>query len=129
MRFWQLLACLLLGTFTAVGCGSSTPSDSTTSNSYNAYETCYSTQDICAEGLLFCAPTSLPVSSGYTGYFCTSGCTSDSSCLQVPQNYSAVCVNGQCYLSCPGGSATCPGDQGCFTFDTTSGGQLDLCTP
>ena len=51
-----------------------------------------------------------------------------SDCLQVPSNYSAACVNGQCYLTCPSGSVSCPYSQGCFTFDSNAG-PISLCTP
>jgi hypothetical protein len=75
--------------------------------------------------------TNLPASSGATGLFCTSGCTDDTDCFQVSPNYPAVCVNNLCYLTCLSSSSTCPGfgDQGCFTFTTSSGDLLDLCTP
>ncbi len=133
MRFWKLLACLL-GAFTAVGCGSSSPSNGTAPIVDNPYETCYS-GDICANpsaypNLLSCLSTSLPASSG-AGFFCTSGCSSDIDCYQVSQNYPAVCVNNLCYLTCLSSSTTCPGfgDQGCFTFTSSSGDLLDLCAP
>jgi hypothetical protein len=92
----------------------------------NPYETCYA-GDICAGGLT-CAATTLPATSGYTGYFCTSVCYTDSDCVQVPTNYTATCVNSQCYLTCPAGRSTCPYDQSCFTFDSSLG-SIDLCTP
>jgi len=90
------------------------------------YESCLA-GEVCAKGL-YCTPTNLPASSGISGYFCTSGCTYDSDCLQLVQNYDAVCVSNLCYLTCPSGSSTCPYDQGCFTFDTNID-TLDLCTP
>jgi hypothetical protein len=99
MKTWRLAGCLLLGIATASACGSSSPSNNAPIVD-NPYETCYA-GDICASGLT-CAATTLPASSGYTGYFCTSGCTYDVDCLQVPTNYSALCVNGQCYLGCLG---------------------------
>ena len=123
MNIRQFLTCALFGVVMAAGCGSST----STSSSPDPYETCYA-RDICAGGL-FCAATNLPASSGYTGYFCTSGCDYDSDCVQVPANYSAACVNRQCYLTCPAGNYTCPYDQDCFTFYSSDGYSVDLCTP
>lgn len=131
MKTSLLLTGLLFGAVMAASCGSSTPA-ATTAVTDNPYETCYA-GDICLGGLK-CWQTSLPASSGYTGWFCTSGCNYDSDCLQVPANYSAVCVNNLCYLTCPAGGSTCPYDassgvaQGCFTFDSNVG-SLDLCTP
>ncbi len=90
------------------------------------YESC-SGGDSCAGGLA-CADTTLPVSSGYSGSLCTSSCNSDSDCLQVPDNFNADCVNGQCYLECPTGSQSCPYSQGCFTFSSNTG-PISLCTP
>lgn len=104
----------------ASGCGSPAPILD------EPYESC-SGGDVCRGGLA-CADTTLPVSSGYSGSFCTSTCGSDADCLQVPENYSAACVNGQCYLTCPAGGETCPYSQGCFTFDSNSG-PISLCTP
>jgi hypothetical protein len=121
----RFLTCALFGAVMAAGCGSSAPASSPPITD-NPYETCYA-GDICAGGLT-CAATNLPASSGYTGYFCTSGCNLDRDCVQVPASYSATCVNGQCYLTCPAGSSTCPYDQGCFTFDSNVG-PVDLCTP
>jgi hypothetical protein len=125
MKMLRLLTGLLLGAVMAASCGSSTPAASTAVTD-NPYETCYA-NDICLGGLT-CAQTTLPASSAYTGFFCTSGCNYNSDCVQVPSNYNAACVDGQCYLTCPAGSSTCPYDQGCFTFDSNVG-PLDLCTP
>jgi hypothetical protein len=89
------------------------------------YDSCDPGDD-CSGGLA-CAPTTLPVSSGFTGNLCTSGCNVDNDCLQLVNNYDAVCVNGQCYLTCPS-SDSCPYGQGCFTFDSNTG-PISLCTP
>ncbi len=112
-----LVGCLVIGAPVA-GCSSSA--------TVSPYESC-SGGDVCGGGLA-CIDTTLPVSSGYSGSFCTSSCGSDADCVQVPENYSAACVNGQCYLTCPGGGATCPYSQGCFTFDSNEGA-VSLCTP
>jgi hypothetical protein len=129
MHPYRLLTCLLFGAVMSAGCGSSAPSsdNNTPPVTDNPYETCYA-GDVCLGGLT-CAVTTLPASSGVTGYFCTSGCNVDSDCVQVPNNYSAACVNGQCYLTCPSGSSTCPYSQGCFTFVDTNQNSLNLCTP
>jgi hypothetical protein len=90
------------------------------------YDSC-SAGDDCRGGLV-CADTTLPASSGYSGSFCTSGCSSDADCLQLVSNFDAVCVNDQCYLTCPAGSQSCPYSQGCFTFGSNAG-PISLCTP
>ena len=89
------------------------------------YESCI-LGDVCNGGL-YCQGTTLPISSGYSGNLCTSGCNSDNDCLQLVQSYDAVCVNAQCYLTCPASDA-CPYSQGCFTFDSPAG-LIGLCTP
>jgi hypothetical protein len=113
---------ILFGATFALGCSSTPPSSAVD----DPYDSC-SGGDECSGGLA-CIDTTLPVSSGYSGSLCTSTCGSDSDCLQVPENYSAACVNGQCYLTCPSGSGTCPYSQGCFTFDSNAG-SISLCTP
>ena len=90
------------------------------------YESC-SAGDNCSGGLT-CAATTLPASTGYSGSFCTSTCMADTDCLQVPANYAANCVNGQCYLTCPS-SDTCPDSQSCLTFSDQNGNPISLCTP
>jgi hypothetical protein len=123
MKVLRFLTCTLFGAAMAAGCGGGGGNPAPIVD--QPYETCYS-GDVCAQGL-YCTQTLLPASSGYTGFFCTSGCTYDTDCVQLVQNYNAVCVSGQCYLSCPAGSSTCPYDQGCFTFNDN--GLIDLCTP
>ncbi len=110
-----LLALALLG----AGCVVSTPED-------NPYDVC-APGDICAGGLT-CAASTLPAGSSFTGSFCTSGCNTSADCLQVPQNQTATCVNGQCYLQCPSGGIDCPYGQACFTFDSNVG-PISLCSP
>jgi hypothetical protein len=112
--------CVLLGAALSTGC-----SASSRATDY-PYESC-SPGDYCTGGLA-CADTTLPISSGYSGSFCTSTCNTGADCLQVPQNFSAECVNAQCYLTCPTGGETCPYSQGCFTFDSNAG-PISLCTP
>src|ERR1700712_4469940 len=95
----NFLVCMLFGVglvtgFTGCGVGGGY------GNNAGPYESC-SGGVYCAGGALTCAATTLPVSSGYTGSFCTAGCNYGSDCPQVPQNYEALCVNGQCYLQCP----------------------------
>lgn len=90
------------------------------------YDVC-SAGDICAGGLT-CATSTLPAGSSFTGAFCTSGCNTSYDCLQVPQNQTATCVNGQCYLQCPTGGIDCPYGQACFTFDSNVG-PISLCSP
>lgn len=124
MKILGLLTSLLLGITMVAGCGSSNPPPPSGGGPIvdQPYETCYA-DDVCAGGL-YCAPTTLPASTGFTGYFCTSGCNYDGDCLQLSSNYAAVCVGGQCYLSCPNGNYSCPYDQDCFTY-----GDIALCTP
>ena len=118
MKPWRfpvwILFCLLIG----AGCGGS--------YSVGPYQSC-SGGDYCGNGLT-CAGTTLPVSSGYSGSFCTSGCFDSSDCGQLVSNYDAICVNEQCYLQCPRGSNSCPYGQGCFTFNSNVG-PVSLCTP
>ncbi len=83
--------------------------------------------DICAAGLT-CASSTLPAGSSFTGTFCTSGCNTGADCVQVPQNQTATCVNGQCYLQCPAGGIDCPYGQACFTYDSNVG-PISLCSP
>ena len=90
------------------------------------YDTC-SPGDAC-DGGLTCAASTLPAGSSFTGNFCTSGCTTSADCVQVPQNQTATCVNGQCYLQCPTGGIDCPYGQACFTFDSNVG-PISLCSP
>ncbi len=90
------------------------------------YDSCVA-GDTCSGGLT-CADTTLPASSGYSGSFCTSQCSSDGDCIQVPTNYAATCVNGQCYLTCPSDD-TCPFSQSCLTFTDQNGDPISLCTP
>jgi hypothetical protein len=123
-RVYAWAACILFGAALSSGCSSSPPADEV--NTDDPYESCVP-GDYC-NGDLDCSPTTLPASSGFSGDFCTSGCNSDSDCLQVPTNYDAACVNGQCYLTCPTGSDSCPYSQSCFTFDSNAG-PISLCTP
>jgi hypothetical protein len=118
-RVYTSMACIVFGAALSSGCSSSVVTD-------DPYESCVGGDD-CAGGLT-CADTTLPVSSGFSGSLCTSACNQDTDCLQVPENFSAACVNGQCYLTCPSGSDTCPYSQGCFTFDSNAG-PISLCTP
>ena len=127
------LAAILLGMTMLVGaCGSSSSSSSNSGPVVDyPYDTCYA-GDVCQYGLT-CAATTLPASTGYTGYFCTSGCTYDTDCVSVPANYAAACIvgssgTGQCYLTCPSGGSTCPYDQSCLIFDSSTG-PISLCTP
>jgi hypothetical protein len=113
------MACVALGAAFATGCSPATVTD-------DPYDSC-DPGDQCRGGLV-CAGTTLPVSSGYSGNLCTSSCSSDGDCLQLVQDYSAICVNDQCYLTCPTGSGSCPYSQGCFTFSSNTG-PVDLCTP
>ena len=117
-RAFTAIACALLTTALLAACGS--PARAVD----DPYESC-SGDDLCSGGLA-CADSTLP--AGYNGSLCTSTCGSDADCLQVPQNYSAACVNGQCYLTCPAGGESCPYGQGCFTF-TSNAGLISLCTP
>ncbi len=122
MKPWTFLACVLFSVLTAAGCGFGTGG----SQGAGPYESC-SYGEYCGYGLS-CADTTLPVSAGYTGSFCTAGCNYGSDCPQVVSNYEAICVNGQCYLQCPTGSNSCPYGQGCFTFRSNAG-PVSLCTP
>ncbi len=91
------------------------------------YESCEPGDD-CTGGTA-CAETTLPASDGYSGYFCTNNCSDATDCQGTPSGYDAECVNGQCYLTCPTGSGSCPYSQGCFTFSDQNGNPIDLCTP
>jgi hypothetical protein len=119
VRTWMasILFCTASAALSA-GCSSSAVTD-------DPYESCEA-GDLCTAGL-DCIETTLPISSGFSGNLCTSGCNADSDCYQVSDN-SAVCVNSQCYLTCPTGSESCPYSQGCFTFDSNAG-SISLCTP
>ncbi len=125
MITWRLLTCVLLGAIALGGCGSG--NNGPTAVVDFPYEGCYA-GDICSDSLA-CVDTNLSLSSGAAqGFYCTSGCTYDSDCLQVAGNDPAICFNSQCYQSCPSGDVACPLDQGCYTFDSTLG-PVDLCAP
>ena len=114
-------AILMTGVAGLSGCGGGYAS------SAGPYESCVG-GDYCTTAGLYCARTTLPVSSGYSGSFCTSTCATSSDCAQLVSNYYAICVNSQCYLQCPSGSNSCPYGQGCFTFSSNIG-PVSLCTP
>ncbi len=121
MNLGKVLVGMLFCLLTLAGCG--------VGGGYNnagPYESCVG-GDYCPGGL-YCVGTTLPVSSGYSGSFCTTGCNDSLDCPQVVSNYDAICVNSQCYLQCPTGSNTCPYGQGCFTFSSNVG-PVSLCTP
>lgn len=94
----------------------------------NPYESCDPTLDTCAQQL-DCLATTLPASAGYTGYLCTVTCATDADCPQDLNNYAAVCVNEQCYTSCPDGGAACPYGTQCLAFTDDTGAEVDLCSP
>jgi hypothetical protein len=111
-RVYAWAACILFGAALSSGCSSSPAPDVNTDDPYES-----------------CTPTTLPASSGYSGDFCTSTCSSDSDCVQVPSNYAAACVNDQCYLTCLS-DGDCPDGQACFQFvDSSSNTTISLCTP
>ena len=124
----------IFATIVSIGCGvalstgcSTTPTAVVTGPvTAEPYDSCVPGDD-CLGGLA-CLDTTLPASSGFSGSFCTSGCNTDSDCLQDITNFDAICVNGQCYLTCPSGGASCPYSQGGFTFDSNAG-PVSLCTP
>ncbi len=99
-----------------------------TSTTAYPYESCDGFTDVCTQGLS-CLPTTLPVSAGFTGELCTSGCSTDFDCPQLLSNYAAICVNRQCYTQCPDGGANCPYGTGCVAFSDDFGGSVDICTP
>ena len=122
-RAYTWIACTLFGVALSSGCTTTvTPATVVTDDPYESCET----GDLCTGGL-DCLPTSLPASTGFSGQLCTSTCSSDADCLQDVSNFSAVCVNDQCYLTCPS-SDSCPYSQGCLTFDSNAG-PISLCTP
>ena len=123
-RVYAWAACILFGAALSSGCSSSPPADDVSTE--DPYETCEPGDD-CTAGL-DCAATTLPASSGYTGYFCTSGCNVDSDCVQVLTDYTASCVNQQCYLNCLSGN-DCPYGQACFQFTDQTGNAINLCAP
>jgi hypothetical protein len=92
------------------------------------YQSCDDSTDRCDHGLS-CSPTSLPVSTGYTGELCTAGCNVDSDCPSLIDNYDAICVNQQCYTQCPTGSDTCPYGTDCLQIDDDQGETLRICSP
>lgn len=94
--------------------------------SVQPYDSCSSGDD-CSGGLA-CVSTTLPASTGFTGYLCTSTCSQDSDCVQVPSSFAANCINSQCYLTCPSNDA-CPYDQSCLTFSDQNGNPISLCSP
>jgi hypothetical protein len=108
-----------------IGCHSYEPVPVVTAN---AYETCDDRVDTCPSGLT-CTPSTLPASAGFTGEFCSSGCSFSTDCLQLVSNYDAICVNDLCYIQCPDGGAACPYGTGCATFSDQDGNAVNLCTP
>jgi hypothetical protein len=122
-RVYAWAACVLFGAALSSGCSSS-PAPAVATE--DPYETC-EPGDYCTAGL-DCLPTSLPVSSGETGDFCSSTCNGDSDCVQVVTDYTASCVSGQCYLNCLSGN-DCPYGQACFQFTDQTGNALNLCAP
>jgi hypothetical protein len=102
------------------GCGPVTVVD-------DPYESC-NPSDSCSQNTA-CLATTLPASSGFTGYLCTVTCASDSNCPQDLTNYASICVNSQCYTQCPSGGASCPYGTGCVTFSDQNGNLVNLCTP
>jgi hypothetical protein len=120
MRMPRLQQLTLLLVVVAAGCTVAPPPE------VSPYDAC-SGGEICAGGLA-CVTSTLPAGSSFTGAFCTSGCNTSADCVQVPQNQTATCVNGQCYLQCPTGSINCPYGQSCFTFDSNVG-PISLCSP
>lgn len=126
MHVLRFLTCALFGAAMVAGCGGGGGHGNSGTYVAQPYESCLA-EDVCAEPMS-CAVTILPNSTGYAGgYFCTSGCTYDSDCYQVPSNYPSACVGGQCYQTCPAGSSACFSDQACFTYDDN--GPIDLCSP
>jgi hypothetical protein len=91
------------------------------------YESC-AAGEACSGGTV-CTGTTLPAAAGYTGAFCTTGCSVGSDCLMDLSNYQAECVNGQCYITCPTGGLTCPYGTGCLTFSDQAGQPINICTP
>ena len=127
MNVLRFLTCTLFGVLLAAGCGGGQRAASTGPKVDQPYEPCYA-GEVCETGWT-CAPTTLPASSGYTGdYFCTSGCTYDTDCVQISGNYPPACIDNQCYQTCPAGNSACFPEQSCFTFDSNLGA-IDLCTP
>lgn len=116
MNRFVLAAPLLL---ILAGCPVATPED-------DPYDSC-NAGDECSGGLA-CLETTLPATSGFSGNLCTSSCSVDTDCVQVPTNFAANCVNGQCYLTCPS-SDSCPFSQSCLTFTDQNGNPVSLCTP
>jgi hypothetical protein len=114
--FRAALCCLVL----LAACTSPAPVD-------QPYESC-TLNEGCSQGT-GCLATTLPASAGFTGASCTTGCSQDADCLQDLNNYDAICVNGQCYIECPGGGASCPYGTGCLNFSDQNGGDVTVCTP
>lgn len=123
-RAYTLVACALFGVALSSGCSSAAPAGPGAVVD-DPYESCAS-GDICDDDLS-CIATSLPASTGFSGYFCSSACASDSDCVQDVTGFDAACVNDQCYLTCPSSDA-CPYSQTCLTFDSNTG-PISLCTP
>lgn len=120
MKPGKFLIGMLFSVIVSAGCGAGTY------DRVNPYESC-AYGDFCTGGLT-CAQTTLPASAGYSGSFCTAGCSYSTDCPQLVSNYDAICVNGQCYLQCPTGSRSCPYSQGCLIFDSNVG-PVSLCSP
>jgi len=124
MKLQSVVAVAVLAVVLGAGCVSAV---------YDPYETCYA-GDVCTGAGVSCQSSTLSGSS-WSGELCTTSCVSDGDCPQDVSNYNAVCVfygsgEGQCFLTCPGGSYSCPYGQACFTYvDGYTGDSLDLCTP
>ena len=122
-RVCTWIACVLVGAAVS-GCSTTVTPDTVTEDAYDSCEP----GDLCPDGLA-CTPTDLPASTGYSGDFCTASCSVATDCPGIPGSFDAACVNGQCYLTCPAGSGTCPYSQGCLSFTDQNGNAIDLCTP
>jgi hypothetical protein len=93
-----------------------------------AYDSC-NPGDGCVDPGFTCVQSNLPAQT-FTGYFCTViGCAVDNDCPLVVGNFATICVNAQCFIQCPSGSATCPYGQGCVGFPDSTGGTSVICTP
>lgn len=102
---------LALG-ISAQGCIILTPN----SGSVDYYRTGCTTSADC-RGAGFCQTANTAISGQSAGIFCTTSCTTSSSCFADNSGVSGVCVStassSQCYRPCGGSFPSCPGGTVC----------------
>lgn len=95
---------------------------------FQPYDTCDTQNGDGCTNSFACVQSSLPAAA-FTGDFCTVPCNVDADCPLVLNNFDTICYQGQCYIQCPQGGATCPYGQACGSYPIGPGAVVDLCTP